>query len=178
MEELQPINTTVKKNEKSDTVKNKWIDDLTKLKLAFLTGERDTVKTFFTFPVADKKNEIWYRVDSRYAASLPKGKTHPFKESDFDKHYNNLFGIDFINTLEILEITELHKKPLTQSAKLKIIPGSLSYMKAYVDKTRKIVTLEIINEGKSFGKYSFQYQFNIINDQFIKFKTVVSVYDF
>ena len=48
-------------------------------------------------------------------------------------------------------------------------------MKASIDKVNKVLTLEVINEAKEFGKFSFKYQFRILNNSTIKFKDVTFV---
>jgi hypothetical protein len=165
---------------KDSTVLNTadWIQQLTRLRDALVAKKRDTVKSYFNFPISDKGNDIWYMVDSRYAASLPRGKVHYFKEADFDNYYIELFGIDFIKTLASLDLTELNKKSVIQSAKLTIVPGALSQMKVSMDKTKKLLILEIITEGKEFGRFSFQYHFQVINNSALVFKKIVSVFNF
>jgi hypothetical protein len=152
-----------------------WIEDVNKFREALLTGNRDLVKSYFTFPINEPGNDIWFCVNSRFAASLDPKKSTPFKELDFDKYYSELFGVDFKKTFELIELSKLSTTSTVQSPKIEIIPESKSHMKASIDKARKVLTLEVINEAKAFGKFSLKYQFRILNNSTIKFKNVIFV---
>jgi hypothetical protein len=102
-------------------------------------------------------------------------KSTPFKELDFDKYYSELFGLDFKKTFELIDLSKLSTSSTVQCPKIEIIPDSKSHMKASIDKVNKVLTLEVINEAKEFGKFSFKYQFRILNNSTIKFKDVTFV---
>jgi hypothetical protein len=171
MDQLQTFNT----KELMYTEPDDWIEDVNNFRAALLTGNRELVKSYFTFPINDPGNDIWFCVNSRFAASLDPNKSTPFKELDFDKYYSELFGLDFKKTFELIDLSKLSTTTTVQCPKIEIIPDSKSYMKASIDKVNKVLTLEVINEAKEFGKYSFKYRFRILNNSTIKFKDVTFV---
>lgn len=152
-----------------------WIEDLSKFRAALLTEDRELVKSYFTFPINDPGNDIWFRVNSRYAAGLDDKKPTPFKEVDFEKYYSELFGVDFKKTFELIELSKLSTNSTVQCPKIEIIPDSKTYMKASIDKVSKVLTLEVINEAKEFGRFSFKYHFRILNNSTIKFNEMTFV---
>ena len=171
MDQLRTVNT----KELMNTALDDWIEDVNKFRVALLTGNRDLVKSYFTFPINEPGNDIWFCVNSRFAASLDPKKSTPFKELDFDKYYSELFGLDFKKTFELIDLSKLSTSSTVQCPKIEIIPESKSHMKASIDKVNKVLTLEVINEAKEFGKFSFKYRFRILNNSTIKFKDVTFV---
>jgi hypothetical protein len=106
----------------------------------------------------------------RSASTLDEKKIKPFQDKDFDKYFSELFGIDFRKTIDLIDLNLLAKVGSTQSAKIEVVSGSKSYMKAKYDSSKKQLTLEIVTESVEFGRFSIQYHFRVINNAAIRFK--------
>ena len=93
------------KNEKgkikltADTVQ--WMNSFKEFRTAIYKNDRKKVKTFIDFPIHNENNEIWYLTndkDENYLKSLT-GAVKPYPESEFDKHYDQIFPPTFIKSI-------------------------------------------------------------------------------
>ncbi|HPH90033.1 MAG TPA: hypothetical protein PLZ68_04405 [Ferruginibacter sp.] len=156
--------------EHSDSSTKQWIEDFKIFRSAVYQNDKAKVGGFFTFPVMNPSDEIWFLVLSekeREAKKLTNNIT-PFTKSDFNKYYKKLFPPAFIKTILKIKSAELFNKGETQSDPFK--EGNTTHtMFASVDRETSILSLnlsyntvwkdengEITDGGESTVIYSFK----------------------
>jgi hypothetical protein len=149
-----------------------WIESLSDFRKALLNVNIKAVKQFFEFPILNPGNDIWMVADMKSAARMTPNKIVPFKESDFDNHFNDILSIDFRKTFEKIDIEKLSKEKKAESPELKIISPATSKMKAVYSGSNKTITLSLITASPEFGQYTIDYHFKIIPAGAIKFTHV------
>lgn len=165
-----PTGNTLYSRPPAYSAAKEWIDDFKLLRDAVYKNDKAKVKGFFTFPVLNPANEIWFLVlteKEREAKKLADTIT-PFEERDFDKYYKKLFPAAFINTLLTIKSAELFNKGEAESAERKQ-DNATTRMYASVDKENSVLVLnlsysyvwkdengEVTDGGESTVIYSFK----------------------
>ena len=151
---------------------SKWAESLKKFRNALLAVDKESVKTYFDFPILNPGNDIWLVADMSYATKLNSSKIVPFTEQDFDRHFSSILSIDFRKTLGALDIDKFVKAKVAESQELKIDSLVTSKMVARYSDVRKSITLSLINKNPEFGQFSIDYHFKILPNNDIKFTYV------
>ena len=168
----------------SSKSKTTWINEFKGLRTALYKNNRQKLKSYFSFPIIDKSNQIWIpvtpedEVDGIYESK----KTIPFTERDFDKYYNKLFSKRFINGLLKIKTDLLYKTGETASPEFKE-GDSLSYtVYVYYEKKQNILSLNFAlnrvfkdkaGEIMDGGESSIIYTFTITKEGRLKFQEIV-----
>lgn len=162
--------TALYSRQPADSAAKEWIDDFKVLRDAVYKNDKAKVKGFFTFPVMNPANEIWFLVlsEKEREAKRLTDKITPFTARDFDKYYKKIFPSAFISTLLTIKSAELFTKGETESAERKQ-GNTVTRMYASVDKENKVLVLnlsysyvekdengEVTDGGESTVIYSFQ----------------------
>jgi hypothetical protein len=152
----------------------KWTDNFLELKRSITTGDRDAVKAFIDFPIKSKSNEIWYLADSKLVMEIDPKEIKPFTESDFDKYFSSIFSQDLRKTFEKINIDEFFKKNKTTSEEIEVAKGSKSTLEASIDNSKHKIIFALVTNltGQGNSKFTTYYQFDVLNDQNIKFREV------
>lgn len=154
----------------SDSSTTQWIADFKILRDAVYQNDKAKVMSFFTFPIMNPSNEIWFLVlseNEREAKNLT-ASIAPFTENDFYKYYKKLFPPAFTKTILKIKSAELFNKGEAQSDEIKV--GNTTHtMYASVDKETNVLSLnlsyntvwkddngEITDGGESTVIYSFK----------------------
>ena len=163
--------------ERNDTTA--WIESFKAFRTALYQGNKKEIKTFFSFPVMNRNNEIWYLVqgDEKALENLSE-EIKPFTEKDFDKYYPLLFPKEFVTTLLKIKSDSLFKTGEAASPVRK--EGNTSYqLTATHNRDDKTLSLHLYsetsfdNEGEEEkAEASVMYYFNIIDNKRIEFKEV------
>lgn len=167
---------------RTDSGTKKWIDDFKLLREAVYKHDKARVKSFFTFPVMNPANEIWFLVLSEKEREAKKlsDKITPFTESDFNKYYSKLFPAAFTKTLLKIRSAELFNKGETTSAEVKE-GNTATRMYASVDKETMILSLNLSyttewkdesGEVTDGGESTVIYAFRILNNSHLQFMYV------
>ena len=154
-----------------------WIGSLGKLRDAAYKKDKQKVKTFFSFPIMNEANEIWFLVYSneKQIAALPQ-KIKPFTEKDFDKYYSKIITPEFITALLKINTGQLYKKGNAQTAELKLDKSTTYKMYAAFDKTAKLLSLNIAyntiskdekGEVLDGGEHNIIYQFKVAGGKIV-----------
>lgn len=153
---------------------SKWDDNFFKLIKAITTGDRNAIKSFIDFPIKNKGNEIWYLADSKLVMEISPKEIKPFTEADFDKYFSSIFALDLRKTLEKLNVEEFFKTNNSTSPEIEVVKDSKSKLEASYDKSKHKLTLALVTilGGQGNLKFTIYYQFDVLNDQEIKFRQV------
>jgi hypothetical protein len=153
---------------------SKWTDNFLKIKKAITSGDRESVKSFIDFPIKNKENEIWYLADSKLVMEINPKEIKPFKEADFDNYFSSVFSLDLRRTLEKLNVEEFFKTNKNASPEIEVIKGSKSKLEATFDDSKHKIILALVTSltGQANSKFTIYYQFDVLNDQNIKFRGV------
>ena len=152
----------------------KWTDNFLELKKAITTGDRKAVKSFIEFPIKNKGNEIWYLADSKLVMEISPKEIKPFIEADFDKYFSSIFTLDSRKTLEKLNVEEFFKTNKSTSPEIEVVKGSKSKLEASFDNSKHKITLALVTNltEQANSKFTIYYQFDVLNNQNIKFGEV------
>ena len=152
----------------------KWNANFLEFVTAMTRNDQEKVKSFVDFPIKNEGNEIWYLADSRFVMKIDPHKIVPFTETDFDKYYSSIFSLDFRNTLQKLNIKDLFLKGNASSPDIEVVKGSTSKLTATYDKTKQKLTLKLTTliRGPHPTRFDINYQFDVLRDQEIKFRSV------
>ena len=153
---------------------SKWTDNFLELKKAITTGNRQAVKSFIDFPINNKGNEIWYLADSKLVMEISSKDIKPFTEADFDKYFSSIFALDLRKSLEKLNVEEFFKTNKSISPDIEVVKGSKSKLEANFDNSKHKITLALVTNfaEQANSKFTIYYQFDVLNDQNIKFSQV------
>jgi hypothetical protein len=153
---------------------SKWTDKFLELKKAISMGDRNAVKSFIDFPIKNKGNEIWYLADSKLVMEINPREIKPFTEADFDKYFSSIFALDLRKTFEKLNVEEFFKTNKSTSPEIEVVKGSKSKLEATFDKSKHKLLFALVTTvtEQADSKFTTYYQFEVLNDQNIKFKEV------
>jgi hypothetical protein len=172
------------KNEKgkkltSDTLQ--WMNSFKEFRTAIYKNDRKKVKTFIDFPIHNENNEIWYLTndkDENYLKSLT-GAVKPYPESEFDKHYDQIFPPTFIKSILKIKTDSLL---INQEYETIQLQEKRSYYRAIAKFDNASKTLMVIinyvspikvNNGEKDiqenSESSVGYEFKIVDNNAIKF---------
>ena len=153
---------------------SKWRDNFLQLQKAIAAGDRQAVKTFIDFPIQNKGNEIWYLADPKLVMEINPKEIKPFTEADFDKYFSSIFTLDLRKTFEKLNVEEFFKTNKSTSPEIEVVKGSKSKLEARFDNSKRKITLTLVTNvtPQANSKFTIYYQFNVLNDQSIKFGEV------
>jgi len=177
-----PASASMNDTVQTDSTAREWIDDFKVFRDAVYHSDQEKVKTFFSFPVLNPSNEIWWLVlsDREREAKKLTGEIAPFTEKDFSKYYKKIFPPAFTSTLLKIKSAELFNKGETESVEIK--KGNTTYkMYASVDKETHVLSLNLSyttvwkddkGEVTDGGESSVIYSFSILPDQHLKFMYV------
>ena len=171
--------TKTENNVQKDT--SYWVENLKILRNAILTNDKKTIKDFFSFPLNNEGNEIWYLAFGDNEKLLEKigEKTKLFTEKDFDKYYKNIFAKQFQSCFLKLKLDKILKIGESESPTIK--EGRNSYrLNATYNKGDNILTLSlaIIHHQKTseteFEPYesNYIYRFGILKNGHLKLKGI------
>jgi hypothetical protein len=168
----QSTNNSKTVGQSSDS--SKWTDNFLKLKKAISTGDRNAVKSFIDFPIKNKGNEIWYLADSKLVMEIDPKEIKPFTEVDFDKYFSSIFAFDLRKTLEKLNDEEFFKTNKSTSPEIEVVKDSKSKLEASFDNSKHKITLALVTtlSEQANSKFTVYYQFDVLNNQNIKFREV------
>jgi hypothetical protein len=96
----------------------------------------------------------------------------PFTEADYDKYFSSIFALDLRKTFEKLNVEEFFKTNKSTSPEIEVVKGSKSKLEASYDKDSHKVTLNLLTTGQEFSEFAVIYEFDITQDQKIKFRQV------
>jgi len=175
-----PIDTKTHQNTRNSPIvgqnsdRSKWTDNFLELKKAITTGDRNKVKSFIDFPIKNKGNEIWYLADSKLVMEINPKEIKPFTETDFDKYFSSIFALDLRKTLEKLNDEEFFKTNKSTSPEIEVVKDSKSKLEASYDKAKHKMTFALVTfiAGQRNSKFTIYYQFDVLNDEEIKFRQV------
>jgi hypothetical protein len=154
----------------------KWIESLSRFRNALLSGEKETVKSFFKFPILNSGNDIWLVADMKFATTIDPNKVMPFKEADFDRYYSSILPIDFRKTLKEIDLEKLSRDKSTETPELTVVSPATNKMTAKYSEVNKSLTLSLITKSPDFGKYAIDYYFTIQPSGDIRFSHVKFIF--
>jgi hypothetical protein len=174
------IESTIAASPSGQKDKVNWIDNFRKFRTAVYQGDKATVKSFFTFPVTNSNNEIWYLI---YAGNekLEKkltNKAKPFTGQDFDKYYDKLFSKQFITCIQKIKTDELYKKGETETVEFNNGKDVTYKMIATFDKKSRVLNLNLASntvikdangEVLDGGEFNVVYLFKITDSGQLRF---------
>ncbi len=157
----------------SSTINENWLESFNDFRNALYQNDKTKLKPFFTFPVIDENNEIWYLVEDEHQLSFLGGKAKPFTEKDFDSYYFKIFNQHFVKGLLKIKAKELYNKGEYETIMLSG-GADLSYkIFATFDKKANQIILnfyteenyEITNGEYEKSEFSRIYYFDISNNK-------------
>ena len=151
---------------------SKWTDSFLELKKAITTGNKNAVKSFIDFPILNKGNEIWYLADTKLVMEISPEKIIPFTETDFDRYFSSIFGLDLRKTLEKINEEEFFRTNKSESPEIEVVEHSKSKLEISYDTTTQKIIMTLLTTGLEFSVFTIIYEFNVTDDQKIKFKQV------
>lgn len=147
-----------------------WMADFEKFRTALKNGDKETVKSYFSFPIDNGNFELWFLAagDAEVAEDLEENE--PLPESFFDLSYDQIFPKSLIDGISKLDIEKLQKSG-EQETEL-MIDGEQEYLtRASIGESNRMLTLE--NRAMAPHEFSVFYFFDIVDGQKIKFKKVL-----
>lgn len=159
-----------------------WINSFKAFRTAVYSGDKQKVKSFFSFPISSEDNSIWYLVygGGKKSETISTDKPTPFTEKDFDTYYKKLFPKEFVKSIIKIKTPELAKKKETESIRFK--EDNLTYymIASMEDKKTLVLNLAHTYSEKIKGsneyevsEYNFIYYFTILPNQTLQFKKVM-----
>lgn len=160
---------------------DKWIESFKEFRNAIYQGDKAKAKTFFTFPILNVNNEIWYLTttyNDRSGDVYITDKLKPFTDKDFDKYFNKIFPINFVKSILKIKTDELLKKSETETIEFFDGKATTYKMIASFDKQEQSLSLNLASntvrrhsngEILDGGEFNIIYQFNILSNGQIKF---------
>lgn len=163
--------------------KDSCILDFRNFRSALFSQKMDSVKMFFTFPVMNVNNEIWYLVldEKEIDAKKLSDAIQPFTAADFDKYATKLFPAYFIKSLLKVKSESLFKTGICETPLITEKNHTSYNMVATVDSTSLQLVLSLsVNEIAAGGKgynsekieYSIIHIFDIVQGRHLKFKEI------
>lgn len=138
-----------------------WIDQVKTLRNAIYRRDKETTKTFFTFPYNNA--EFWYIVGVPNLAE----KEAPVTEKYFDLYFDKIFDKAFITSFLKIKTKDLYEKGSSQTAEFTDDQAEYYSMEATFDKAAQTVTLQLSGYNKKAdpeaggGEYAIFYVFKI-----------------
>lgn len=129
----------------TDTSVKSWIDDFKTFRDAVYRGDATVLKNWFSFPVLNPANEIWYLVlnEKELAEKKLTNKITAFTEADFDKYYKKLFPVNFSKALLKIKSAQLNKQGRVETPEVKDTNNTIVKMYADIDKRKNTLTLNL-----------------------------------
>lgn len=146
---------------------------LIELKSALVKRDRESIKSFFRFPINCAHNEIWYHVKAD-ASSLTE-HSRSFNEADFDTYFDQLFPQEFtekcseLNVDSLLSTSAFHTVPFTFEGFSCQLNFDLSSTELSVNWYSEVKSKE--NPDMPY-EYSVIYYFGIDENDVITFKEI------
>jgi hypothetical protein len=138
-----------------------WIDQVRTLRDAIYKRDKETTKTFFTFPYNNV--EFWYIVGVPKLAE----KEAPVTEKSFDLYFDKIFDKAFVTSFLKIKTKDLYEKGTSKTAEFTDDQEEFYSMEATYDKAKQTVTLELSGYNKKAdpeiggGEYAIFYVFKI-----------------
>ena len=153
-----------------DTVS--WIEDFKDFRDAVYQKQKQKVKTYFSFPVQQEQNEIWYLVEEENTT----GKT-TFSEKDFDLHFEKIFPPAFVKTVLKIKSADLYSKGEAESPEVKEGDTQSYQMFATFDSTENILSLNLAfkiyyQDAEEWGEHNAIYRFLVLPGGRLRFQRV------
>ncbi len=166
---------TVWLNTPAFSQKRPCIESFKTFRDAVYNNDTATIKSYFSFPVENVANEIWYLVLTEKELETKKlsisGIT-PFTEKDFNRYYKKLFPKQFVKALLRVKSADLFNSGKVQSPEVK--DGNTSIIiYASLDQEESTLTLNVayntawneksgeVTEG---GESNVIYNFRMLNN--------------
>lgn len=157
-----------------------WVYNFREFRDAIFQHDKEKAKAFFSFPVKNESNEIWYvayEQDERSLDRLP-GTGKPFTEADFDKYFDRIFSKNFLKAILKIKTDELYKKGAYETIQLK--DSSTTYMLyAGFDRKKNLLELNFASkteykseEGIDNAEFNIIYYFEITAKGHVMFKQI------
>jgi hypothetical protein len=148
-----------------------WIDQVRTLRDAIYKHDKETAKTFFTFPYNNP--EFWY------IFGVPKlaEKEAPLTEKSFDLYFDKIFDKAFVTSFLKIKTKDLYEKGTANTAELTDDHEEYYNMEATFDKAKHTLTLQLSGYNKKNdpelggGEYAIFYVFKI-KDGKLKFDKI------
>lgn len=150
---------------------------------ALYQNDLEALKSFFTFPIMNPSNEVWYLVlDEKelQAKKLEVGQAAPFTEKDFERYYKKLFPKSFVNRLLKIKSVDLFASNEAESPALKEGRTAVK-LYASVDENEMVLTLNLSystawkeknGEAVDGGESNVIYTFNMLYSGKLHFMNV------
>ena len=123
-----------------------WIEDFKLLRTAIYQNNMPVVKKYFSFPVLNPNNEIWYLVlqESELSKQQFSGdKIVPFYEKDLTLYFSKIFTKPFIKSILKIKTDELYKKGYIETPKQYTDSSSSCRMYVTYEKKSGLLTLNL-----------------------------------
>ncbi|SFW86645.1 hypothetical protein [Chitinophaga sancti] len=151
---------TMASHNTTDTTSS-WIDQIRTLRDAIYHRDKETTKTFFSFPF--NSAEFWYIVDVPHLAE----KEAPVTEKSFDLYFDKIFDKAFITSFLKIKTKDLYEKGSSKTAEFTDDQAAFYSMEATFDKEEQTVTLQLSGYNKKVdpeiggGEYAIFYVFKL-----------------
>ena len=183
---ITPENTlkTNYNNTEPNVAEKTWIESFKEFRNAIYNRDKIKVKTFISFPIYNENNEIWFleNIQNEQLVKNLSDQITPFPETEFDKHYDDIFSRYFVNSILKIKTDILFSKGEYETIQLK---DKQTKYKIYasVNKKKNEIILNLAtetaievndreNEIIENSEYNVIYYFKIEEDKTIKFKQV------
>lgn len=139
-----------------------WVDQVRTLRDAIYQRNKETTKTFFTFPYNNV--EFWYIVGVPNLAE----KEAPVTEKLFDLYFDKIFDKKFMTSFLKIKTKDLYEKGISKTAEFTDDQEEYYSMEATYDKDEQTVTLQLSGYNKKAdpeyggGEYAIFYTFKIV----------------
>jgi len=178
--EKQGINSTDTVNVKAESNPVTWIDDFKSFRDAAYYNDVTKLKGYFNFPVNTDSAKLFFGValsDEKAREAIRNLKF--FTEADLKRYHKNLFHPAFMKSLLKIKSAELFKNGESSSPKFSDKDGDYQMYVTY-NRDNHTLTLNLAysngadenGEYVSEGEYNLIYEFDVLDDKYIRFKKV------
>jgi len=179
-EEKQEGNSIDTVNVKAESHSGTWIDDFKNFRDAAYYNDVNKLKSYFNFPVNTDSSQLFIGValsDEEAREAIRKLKF--FTEADLKRYHKNLFHPAFMKSLLKVKSAELFKTGESSSPKFSDKDGDYQMYVTY-NRDNHTLTLNLAysngtdenGEHVSEGEYNLIYEFDVLDDKYIRFKKV------
>jgi len=179
-EEKQDGNSIDTVNVKAESHSGTWIDDFKNFRDAAYYNDVNKLKSYFNFPVNTDSSQLFIGValsDEEAREAIRKLKF--FTEADLKRYHKNLFHPAFMKSLLKVKSAELFKTGESSSPKFSDKDGDYQMYVTY-NRDNHTLTLNLAysngtdenGEHVSEGEYNLIYEFDVLDDKYIRFKKV------
>ena len=167
-------------NVKVENTSSTWIDDFKSFRDAAYYNDVNKLKSYFNFPVNIDSSQLFIGVAQSDAAAQEAIRNLKFfTEADLKRYHKNLFHPAFMKSLLKVKSAELFKTGESSSPKFSDKDGDYQMYVTYnVDNHTLTLNLAYSNgadengEHISEGEYNLIYEFDVLDDKYIRFKKV------